>query len=552
MKKLISLLLIVSTSLTLAKEKKLVNSIQIKNNTFYYTLNVVNVNQQLEFHVDLKFKSDSIHKVSLPVDYYGTPDLHKWVQSFKVNNGTKIIEEVSNFRMVSPNEKGKIHIQYQIKYDPVELDKYSYAPNVSNTFFYVAGCQWMLPNFPLTEKATYHISMKSDNKDWTLYSSLSEKVENIVVESSFEDMLWSGFGGNSDQDSQVRFELEGIKYSVFINGDFSFNKKDFFKELKQTLLAQESIFNDNEKSYYHITILPRSGLLAGASIPNLFYCFVDKERPASQIQDLIGHEYFHKWLPNKMYLPTLTGEYSFKHEWFHEGFNEYFSRRVLHETGMMPRDQYVESMNEDVVFILNNPSKNETYEQIAARPNFGSAQKKLSYARGVLIALKWDTELVKKGSSLKEMLLSLYEISKKNEFIISYNDLYAFGNKYGLDFKNDFESFILQGKKIPLTPEAFSGYEIVQKKVQLFYPGFDVSKSSKEKRIHGVDHNGPAHKAGLRNGMTYVKRKNSNRWSNSWSKEKPYVVTVVDNGQEKAIAFFPYGELAEDYFYQKK
>jgi len=552
MKKLITLLLVVSTFLVLAKEKKPIDSIQINNNTFYYNLNVVNVDEHLEFHIDLTYKSDSIHKVLLPFDYYGTPDLHKWVKSFKVENGTELIEEGSNFRKVSPNANGEVHITYKIKYDPAKLDKYSYAPNVSNSFFYMAGCQWMLPIYPLDKKATYNISMNGKSSDWILYSSLSEETKNIVLESSYEDLISAGFGGNNNADSQVNFELQGTKYSVFINGDFKFNKEALFNDLKKTLKAEKSFFNDKEKSFYNITILPRTGLLAGASIPNLFYCFIDLNQSARNIQELISHEYMHNWIGNKIYLPTLKGEYDFKHEWFSEGFTEYYSRKILYNQSMIPKEYYVELLNKDLINIENNPSANESYKEIAARENSGAAQKKLSYYRGVLIALRWDHHLQEKGSSLKKMMLHLYSISKSTDGKISYSDIYNYGEKYTLNFKEDIEAYIINGKKLRLEPGAIVAYQITNQKIKLFDPGFDVQKSAKEKVIQGVNPKGQAYQAGLRNGMTYVKRKNSNRWSNSWSDDKPYLVTVIDNGIEKNIEFFPHGESITVQLYQRK
>ena len=94
------------------------------------------------------------------------------------------------------------------------------------------------------------------------------------------------------------------------------------------------------------------------------------------------------------------------------------------------------------------------YEVITA------AQKKLSYYRGPLIALRWDYQLSKKGSSLKEMMLFLYEISKENNGKISYQDIFEFGNKFSLNFNKDFEDFIMNGKNIPAESNSFKDYQL--------------------------------------------------------------------------------------------
>ena len=178
-------------------------------------------------------------------------------------------------------------------------------------------------------------------------------------------------------------------------------------------------------------------------------------------------------------------------------------------------------------------------------------QKKLSYYRGSLIALRWDQQLKAKGSSLKKMIAYLFEKSKASNGELTDSDLYEFGEKYGLNFKQDIDRYIIEGQEIDLLTDAFSGYQLQKDKIRLFYPGYDVTQSGREKVIQGVDINGPAYKAGLRDGMEYVRRKNSNRWSNSWSAKEPFTVFVKVDGTEKQIDFFPEGEEKLVYLYGK-
>ena len=148
-------------------------------------------------------------------------------------------------------------------------------------------------------------------------------------------------------------------------------------------------------------------------------------------------------------------------------------------------------------------------------------------------------------------MLFLFEKSKSSEGKIEDADIYGFGERFNLNFKSDIEQYIDQGLPIKLPDNSLGIYQLKPKNIALFYPGFDVIKSASEKIIQGVDTSGPAFQAGLRNGMEYVSRRNSNRWSNNWSDKDPYTVKVVVDGTEKKISFHPIGESISLSIYQR-
>ncbi|MCK8479784.1 hypothetical protein [Psychroserpens algicola] len=518
-------------------KKKL--SKKMLENTFYYKLNINPLDNGIEFKISLSYICDSIHKVELPKDYYGTPSIDKWVTRFNGVKGTKVEGNVAS-RFVTPNYDNEVHLNYTIIYDPDQINKFSYAPNISSSYFYMAGCQWMLPSYPLDSISNYQIQLSTRKSGWSFYSSLSENANKINIKSSYEDLISAGFGGSSESQIKEIFYIKDNKISVYFNGYFAFDKKQFLISLKQVVSKQKDFFKDYSQPFYNITILPRDGLMAGASIPNLFYCFVDSNKDGVDIYKLISHEYFHNWLPNKFNLKTPPGQRYSKREWFSEGFTEYLSRLFLLESNIINQQQLVEMFNDDIVKIANNPLGKKSYNEILM--SNGAAKKKLNYYRGPLIALKWDTELKKNGSSIKKMILSLFKESENSNGFINDSTLYEFGQKHGLNFKADVKRYIILGEEIELLHDAFKGFKLKKESINLFYPGYNVTESSKKKTIIGVDPNGPSYKAGLRNGMQYLTRKNSNIWSNGWSVDEPFVVTVKIKDEEKKISFFPNGK----------
>ena len=185
---------------------------ELKEKTYYYEVNANPIGSSLELNISLSYSRDSIHKVYLLSDYYGTPDIYKYVTNFKELKGTQIIDK-GKFKIVTPNQNNKVHLKYDVKYNNT-IDKYSYAPKVDKDFFYLAGCQFLLPSYPLDSLNTYEIKMSASEEKWDFYSSLSSNAEYIKTKSSFDDLISAGFGGSSKNGIKETFNVEN--YNVML------------------------------------------------------------------------------------------------------------------------------------------------------------------------------------------------------------------------------------------------------------------------------------------------------------------------------------------------
>ena len=99
------------------------------NFEYYYHLRPEPAADRTELDITFKFECDTPLVVGLPTDYYGTPDIDKYVTVFEgtlgttVNDGTK-----SSEKLIHPNDQGVVTIHYVISYDPIEMDQYSFGP----------------------------------------------------------------------------------------------------------------------------------------------------------------------------------------------------------------------------------------------------------------------------------------------------------------------------------------------------------------------------------------------------------------------------------------
>jgi|GEM_PF-983514 len=526
---------------------------QPKNNkadsTIYYTIKPIPANDRtdLEISVHFKVQSDTAIIQNLPQDYYGTPDLYKYVTSFEGLNGCKIKPaDKPNQRLVWPNARKEISIKYIISYDPKVMDDMAFGPNVSASHFHVAGCQWLLPIGNISTKRNYQIEMIRPPKGWHFYSSLTSSPAKSEIYTSYRNLISSAIGGGGQAYTQLSIKRKPVH--VFATGNYNISKDEIFSAVNKIVSLQRNWFNDFDFPFYNITILPRTGIIAGTCIPNLFVCFIKEDITKDELNVLLAHEMFHTWLPNKISIELPKAESNIRYEWFYEGFSDYFARKILLDAGLMTLEKFADLVNRDMINIADNPHRAATYaDLISAEKNgkYGTTYKKLSYYRGALMALNWETTIRNSGNGkeLKNFIRDLYNLSSKNNGNMAEQSFYDIAMEYGIDAKNDFEQYINQGRPIlPLPGALGKTFELKEMAVPSFDLGFSLEQTFKTRKINGVIENGNAFSAGLRNEMELVNIQNANRFGNGWSPDKPISVTVKTEGTEKVFEYFPHGK----------
>jgi len=499
----------------------------------------------LEIAVKFKATKTAPSKIKLLTGCYGTPKIYKYISSLKGKNGTTITKsEKETERILTPNKSGDVSIKYVISFDPKELENSAFAPKISQNHFSVAGCQWLLHFGNDNEKRDVSIEIIGAPKEWKLHSSISKNAKKIKLRARYRDLLPTRIGGGGDFHT---FFIKNKPVSVFIKGNFDIPNQKIFDAAEKIVRSQRDWFEDYEQPFYNIVINERKGVVAGTAVKNQFVCFVRSGVDETALNMILAHELFHNWLPIKMAIKRDKGEGQIRHEWFFEGFTEYFAKKVLFDAGLLTPRQFADLINKDIHSLADNPHKSILYKEllkIANARKFTSSHKKLSYYRGVLIALKWENALQKSDKNLSGFIRSLYKYASSKNGEITENEFNAFAKSFGIDAKGDFEKYILEGRSIEVDPNSLGEkFTANEKDVPLFEMSFDIIESRKQKKISGVIKNGVAYKAGLRNGMNYIRAKNSSRFSNAWSPEKPVTIVANINGKEKVLEYFPRGEV---------
>lgn len=518
-------------------------------NSINYKIKPIPTNDRTNLEISVNFKAENNKPlvVKLPTDYYGTPTIHKYVTSFEGKNGTMVKNtEVEIERLIEPNSKGEVSLEYVISYDPKILEDYAFAPKVNANYFHIAGCQWLLHIGDNEKKQRFIVKVVDSPKDWHLYSSIDKTPQKFETVATYFDLVPTAIGGGKEMKT---FRIREQPVSIFVQGNFDIPKAEIYDSVEKIVRLQRDWFADFEQPFYHVTINERDGIIAGTAIENLFVCFIKPKVKPDELNIAIAHEMFHNWLPTKMRIKLAKGDKQVRHEWFFEGFTEYFAKKILVDAGLLSREKFAESINKDIYNLTDNPNKSVTYADLLAKINakeFTSEHKKLSYYRGVLIALKWENVLrnSKHEKSLSDFIRRLYKFVSERKREITEAEFFKLASDYGIDARGDFNEYILQGKLIKVASNALGGdFTLTEKETPSFEPGFSLKETYKTQKISGVIKNGVAYRAGLRNGMDFVRATNASRYSNAWTAEKPLTVIVKINGKEKKFEYFPHGEM---------
>ncbi|MBK7932985.1 MAG: hypothetical protein IPK01_05695 [Acidobacteria bacterium] len=513
---------------------------------FSYKIRPTPLSDRTELNISLSFQNKNSEPltVKLPSDCFGTPDLSKYVSRFEGIAGTTVQDaESSTERRVKPNSDGTVSLRYTLSYDPKAMDASPYSPNTSAGHFHLAGCQYLLPIGDINQKVPYQIEIDGIPSGWKIYSTISANASKYSVQSSYDDLSSSAIGGGANGHI---FNTKKGRVAVFAHGDLHIPRAKIYASIEQIIRAERAWFNDYEQPNYTIVLAPRSNVNAGYAPDNGFICFVDPKTKIEDLYVLVAHEFFHNWLPNKIEIIQDKKYSDVRLEWFSEGFTDYFARKILTEAKLMTADEIVTWVNQNTHNIADNPHRAKGYDELidlGKTGKFDGVAKKLAYFRGALIALNWDAQIrrSRKDKDLGDLIRELYRLAAASKGNITEDTLVKIASENGVDAKGDIERYIMRGEPIVPDERAIPRYRLHLIEKPSFEIGFSLEETRKAKKVTAVNKNGPAYKAGLRDGMGFVSVENAYRFSNAWKPDLPLIVKVTINGEEKHVEYFPHG-----------
>lgn len=505
-----------------------------------YTLTPIMEDDALSaVQIDLRFRgeADGESDLRLPDSWGGQDELWRSIQDLEIVSGASAIRtgEAANIRILTHRPNARIHVRYRViqDWDGVPRAEIGnvYRPTIQPTYFHLIGNAFMATPGAASLDARVRFTVRDLPRGWSYASDLehpdlrlNELWSSIVVAGDFRILR--------DPRSQVR---------VAIRGDWSFSDADFLSRAANILSSERSFWGD-EATPYLVTVLHLEGpegwlSVGGTGLDDAFAFFATPNAEAGPIARTLAHESFHTWISSQV--GGLPNDDQALQYWLSEGFTDFYTARLLVRGGQWSVEQYAADLNDALRAHAQSPVRTASNAQIQA--NFWSDRdaQRLPYQRGRFLAMIWDARLRSAGHSMDAVVHDMRRRARNGDQY-AVETFVAAAPGFHLDLGNDIEAYVDQGAAILLPEDVVAPCgRIITRDVPNFHRGFDIQATQANNDIiSGVDHALPAYVAGMRDGMTLVRR-DGGEIGNS---ELEIAYVVRDGETERTFRYMPRGE----------
>lgn len=343
----------------------------------------------------------------------------------------------------------------------------------------------------------------------------------------------------------VQRDLRGAPLRVALLGEWQFTADQLADTVTPIVAAEDSFWNDRSAPFL-VAMAPLGDLPAGLSYhgtgrTDAFSIASTGAFELRQAVRFLAHEYMHSWVPIE--LGGLPEDDEPRDYWFSEGFNDYLASKVLLRSGIWSLAEWAADKNETLLRYGQSPAKTADGAEIARRFWSDSAVQQVSYDRGHLLAAKIDSEIAGRSGgkqSLETVLRSQRRAAQGSPELAVALFRKTLREETGIDVDPDLERYARRGETLLLPADLLGECaRLVTERRKAFTRGFDADATRRGNGVFaGVDRDGPAYAAGLRDGMQLVRRESGK--IGDASVELAYRVT--DGGVERVIGYMPAGK----------
>lgn len=500
--------------------------------------------QALAVEMVLTGEPDGDTVIELPDAWGGKSELWRAVSEFRVSGDGNSLAGAEPARKVirhAPN--AVLTIRYRISQhwagEPRANNANEYRPVVRPTYFHVIGHSvFAKPAWSLAMKVTFE--MKDFPSSWQLASDLQHQPAGSTLNLA-ELMKSITVGGD------YRIVAAG-KLRVAVRGAWSFSETDFIKRLEPIVASHHKFWGDPAEPYL-VTLLPLLAdpghmSMGGTGLGDAFAFFATSNVAGEQFNRLLAHEHLHTWIPGRigsMPLDDDSVDY-----WLSEGFTDFYTVRLMLRDGLWTLDEAVKNINGVMWDYGFSAARNLSNGRVARDFWTDQTAGQMPYLRGFLFAALADDRVrnANKGSrDLDDVVLAMKQEAAKADHGIPPLARTLFVAKMralGVDIAPDIDRFIERGETIVLAEGVWAQCgTIATEDVAVFDRGFDGRRTiANGNSVVGVDPEGPAFRAGLRDGMRLRKLD----LSEGGDSRRDLVYHVLEQDKQREIRYLPEGK----------
>jgi predicted metalloprotease with PDZ domain len=316
------------------------------------------------------------------------------------------------------------------------------------------------------------------------------------------------------------FQIGNRPAVLAIRGQWIFTDEQAISDIQKAVGIVRDFWHDDNFPYFLVTVKAydqEHGSSDGSAFTNAFWMYMSRLDPLSVQLPTLVHETFHSWNPHRMGLIPQNGEKSI--EWFREGLTTYYEYLLLYRAGMMPLPAYVENVNRD---LRNYPASSS------------------AYVRGRVIATWLDWQIRKNSinkNSLDDVMFDM--VRGADQPLTNERILQTAGRYVAPAARAELQQAIEQHVRPQMIGATLGPcVQLAIDDLPTFDLGLDLAASQAALKITGVIPDGPAYKAGLRDGQVL----NGRVSVYNGHTDRPAIFTIQTDDGPKAVEYYPLGK----------
>ncbi len=496
----------------------------------------------LDVRIRLRGDSDGETELFLPGIWAGSSELWRHARGLEIR-GAKSLGGTYDKPVARHRPGARLTLRYRIVSAYSEDPGFAYEkarPLIRPDWFFVHGeSVFARPGGPDERAARFKWGKLP--KGWTVASDLDHLKGKPTTLANLINSV--AIGGTRLR--LVRRDLRGAELRVALLGEWSFTADQLADTVTPIIAAEDSFWGERSAPFL-VAMAPLGELPSGLSYhgtgrTDAFSIASTSAFELRQAVRFLAHEYMHSWVP--IALGGMPEEDEATDYWFSEGFNDYLASKVLLRAGIWTLAEWAADKNETLLRYGQSPAKTADGAEIARRFWTDTAVQQVSYDRGHLLAAKLDSEIAERSAgkqSLESVLRTQRLAAEGSPDLAVALFRKTLRDETGIDIDPDLDRYARRGESL-LLPAGLLGdcARLVTERRKAFTRGYDADATRRaDGVIAGVDREGPAYAAGLRDGMKLVRRESGK--IGDASVELAYRVT--EGGTERVISYMPEGK----------
>ena len=496
-----------------------------------------------EVSVELSLRADPSGRtlLKLPDRYGGVKDHWRYLSPIEVVGAT-IVSSSSKERVLrsAPNAKLKISYRVRTAYpkDPDAAGANAYDGAAIRPDWFASLGEFLFAVPARADDTPARFKWSNWPRSWTKASS----VDGSSI--TLKDLIESSFLAGSGVMMHSR-PIQGGTLRLASHGSFDWSVDRYTDQVATVVSAQRRFWGEADGNYT-VTLFqlaPSLGVSSagGTGRAHGFVLYASPDTTSDTLFRLISHEHLHTWVPNR--LGASPDEDSAALFWLTEGFTDFYTARTLLKAGLWTPEQFTADLNRALAGVAGLPAG--AYPNSRIKSDFWTDPivGQLPYDRGHLFAHLLDAELRHGGKpGLDQVMFAMRDrwvAAPANAKPMILDNLLAVLDHRGFNIRPLLARYIDAGEPIMLPVDLLGNCaSITQVTIATFSPGFDREASAKAGAIAGVDPDGAAYAAGLRNGMLRLARLGGQEGDSRVALS----YRIRDASGERIINWFPAGK----------